>query len=210
MALVASSMLVACASLPPSLTAEQARSFQLNDLTVTASGATIWWGEAEREYAESIGVVVPSNVGARTDEDDDVSEQTSAARKAYNDAIESPEARAYMEKTLVDAISPELQAKLSARSGNYPIDVAVRISNFFVASSAQALLIGGNHQVTASVELRSAGTGELIASNESILYLEGSSGIAGLIVEAASRDVEVRLAEGLTQKIHSWVFQAET
>lgn len=169
------------------LNVELVQSLKLRQVDVSvAPDADFWWGDGERAYARSIG-------------------RPEAEAEALG---ASPEGRNFMRARASQSIKTAFDRSLAGKlNGTRPVRVVVTMRAVHVASAAQRIIVGGNHTMTASVNLVDANTGEVIASNPKISVTAGAGqGIAGAVLDSALRgDPMDGLASQLADSFSFWL-----
>lgn len=170
-----------------------------------APNAHVWWGEMESDYAKSKGLERPFTAVRPGDEEP--SEEDLAKEKAYLDAVESPEAKAFVQNRVTALVERAVGGGAAIHmQGDRPVNVKATVSNLHIASVGQRLLLGGNHQIVTTVELKDAVTGETLAQPIPLgVIITGGNGLAGVLVSQAFSTPEKRLEEGLRDRTSQWL-----
>lgn len=210
---------------PAPISTEQFAMFQLADVTVDTSEANISWPQAEREFAASKGITQTSSSAVFGDKDDRgrTSDEDRAAFVAYENVIQSEEAKANYRQRVAAAIEPRLtQALAPAFTGETPLNLTVRLKEFVIRSSA-AVALGGDEGISGSLEFAEIGGNESIATSPDLAYLSkndavvpATGGLAGLaisivasaainVVSDAAVDSSDHLATNYAQSARSWL-----
>ncbi len=176
-----------CVSVPNPLSPPQVEALHLTAVTVEVDpAATLWWGDGDRAYARSKGLP----------EQD--SEELSKA----------PEARAFIAKAASDKIVAALQQQLKpVLAGQRPVKVIVTLRELRVTSVIQRILVGGPHEMTASVAIVDAKTGAPILSHPGQRSIaRAGEGIGGTLADAAFLAAPIdRLTNNFAEDFRNWL-----
>lgn len=203
--------LTACATGPKNpMTAQQIKSLDIDVINVTVKPSTeISWGEGETAYAESKGCEKPEPITAT---DGDAYNTAAAENKPqdcdYDALVDSPEAQAFMADRLTTLLQDALETQTApAFQGTTPARLDVEVIGLHIVSGGQAVLIGGNHTLQATLNVVEIGSGKTIAANPELAALAGygPGGLISLIVEATSKDPVVRLSAGYASAARKWI-----
>jgi hypothetical protein len=201
--------LAGCASEAPSpLNANTIKSLQLTDVVVTVpSDAEISWGNAEHEYQVAHKALGAKPVRA-------VVETGSLSDPATTDAAQasalaaSPEGKAFVRDKVASRVKTSLETtvKPALQSGARPVRLEVAVHSFVIPSALQRLALGGVPIMTASAVLKDAATGEVIASQPGKMSAAmAGNGWAGVLVDQAFSDLDVRVADSYSQQYRAWL-----
>lgn len=201
----------ACASAPENpLTAQQRASLGINEISVElAPDASIWWGEAERDFAASKGCHQSPNLNRKSSEVGEVngieSENTDCD---YDAIIASPEAKAYLEARAIDRLTRALEAIVEpAFAGQNATKLSVKINWIHIVSGGQAMLLGGEHMLNANFEVSDLSSGKSLAQYENLQATAGYGlgGVVAIAFEAASDDPYDRLSVDYAEEVKDWL-----
>ena len=82
----------------------------------------------------------------------------------------------------------------------------VTVHAFSVPSAIQRVLVGGQPVLNASAVLKDATTGEVLVSRPNTMAMAMSgNGWAGVLVDQALSDLDVRLAESYAEQYRKWL-----
>jgi hypothetical protein len=199
--------LAACATLPTNtLALNEVASYKLESVVVSAPpDAHIWWGDAEREFAEKHGEKVLAELKT-------TKEGREAAAANPNDAIiNSPQAKQYQR----DEASRRLQAALmgyvgSELRGNRSVRLEVVIHELSVPSAVQRVVLGGYPTIVASATLVDAQTGAAIVAYPKLVALAPvANGLAGVLSDQMrSDDLYDRVIMTYATQYRQWLLKA--
>lgn len=151
-----------------------------------APDATFWWGDGERAYARSVG---QSELQSET-------------------LGKTPEGQAFMRALAAQRIQAAFDRTFKGRlqNGTRPVRIEVVMQDIHVASAIQRIIIGGNHLMTATVNVVDAKSGEVIASNPKLTTaVQGGQGVLGVIVDAAINEPVDQVATALAMATRGWL-----
>jgi len=203
--------LAACATGPKNpMTAEQIKSLDIEVVAVSVlAGTPISWGDGEAAFAASKGCEKPDSDAAGAGD----SYNMAAAEKPkngcdYDALVESPEAIAFMNARIVSILDKAFRDQVQpAFQGTAPARVEVEVTHLHIVSGGQAVLIGGNHILRATLNVVDLATGKTIASNPEMFSIAGygAGGFLSLIIEATSNDPVERLSAGYAVAAQKWI-----
>jgi Family of unknown function (DUF6778) len=159
-------LFTSCATVPNALSPDQIPSLKLTAVNVGFSqDARIVWGDGERAYAASKGLPF-------TESD-----------KVAN----TPEGQAYVRNIITSKVKSAMQDKIAERlNGSRPVRVEVTVTELAIASTAQRIIIGGSHGMTADVAVVDAKTGEILAIHPALhAPVAAGQGFVGALLENA-------------------------
>lgn len=184
----------ACAvAVAPPLSPEQRAEYRIVKVVVDVPATDgLWWGAGERAVVAASG------------RDDGTAEAAAGF-------LETPEGSAALTAYAEARLEPPITAAMRpALSGSKPMQVSVVIDSVFVASTAQQLIVAGNHVIGGGIQLFDLETGQALSQPQRISTIEsGGGGVIGVIVEAASRDPIIRLGERFGQLAAQWIQASE-
>jgi hypothetical protein len=203
-------LVAGCASeIPSPLGADAIKTMRLTDVAVTvAPDAIIWWGNAEHEY------VAAHNASAQKPSKQPVVETGSLHDPVGADTAESnalaatPEGKAFVRAKAASRVKDALDTGLkpALQSGTRPVKLEVTVHAFSVPSAIQRVLVGGQPVLNASAVLKDATTGEVLVSRPNTMAMAMSgNGWAGVLVDQALSDLDVRLAESYAEQYRKWL-----
>lgn len=165
----------------------------------------IWWGAAEREYAKSQGCNPPDPRSNNANYEPPES-NVSNTDCDYSQLIETPEAKAYLREKLDGALTQAMENHyIGALQGTKPAKLYVRTEALTIASGGQTFLTGSAHQLGVYVSLIDQTTGEEVIKPEAFGEVIASSGLIGVIMDAASDPLEIRLSNAVAEKSRGWM-----
>lgn len=203
--------LAACATGPKNpLTAEQIDEIDIQVVNVTVSPeAQIAWGDGEQAYAATKGCEKPETNTAGSGDQYNVS---SVGKKPegcdYDALVSSPEALEFMRQRVIDMMETALSEKVQpAFQGTKAASLDVTVLEVRIISGGQAVLVGGNHVLRATLDVVDKQTGTPIVSNPEMFSMAGygPGGLLSLVVEATSSDPVLRLSKGYAEGAHNWL-----
>jgi hypothetical protein len=125
--------------------------------------------------------------------------------------FEGPETQAYIRSTIASKLKGAVERRLADRlTGSRPVRVEIVVKTVFLSSVVQRVVIGGSHNVIAEVRLVDAKTGDILATNPSVVGIAGAgSGVMGVIVDSALRDEPVDLlTDSFATRCDRWLLPA--
>lgn len=180
-----------CISVSNTLPADQIASFGLKSVHVAYEpGATIWWGDAERAYAATKGLPV-----MQSDE---------LGKTAEGQAYVREQATRKIATAMETALKPEL-------AGPHPVTVKVTVKNLIISSAIQRVLIGGDHRITAQVDLIDGKSGKtLLSLPELTVNAAGGQGVGGALLDLAFMPNPIdRVSNNFAQRYATWLLHKE-
>jgi hypothetical protein len=175
--------LTGCVTAENSLSANDIAGMKLTGVTVSyAPEANIQWDEGIRAYATSKAIV-----------DDQIATATN-----------TPEGKAYVRNMLAPHIKSGMERQMAGHlNGTRPVRLDVVVHSFTIASAVQRIIIGGNHGMTADVNLVDARTGAVIIAHPKLMaQLIVGQGVLGTAVQAA---IDASSEHSTTDKIaNTW------
>jgi hypothetical protein len=185
--------LAACVTVPNPLSPDQITSFRLVGTNVGfAPDALIWWGDAEREFAVSKGLSpLASESIANTDE-----------------------AKAYVRKAAAGKFREALERNVAGRlPGSRPVRLEVLVREIQISSGVQRIVLGGDHRLSADVNLVDAKSGAVLLSYPGQgARLPAGQGILGvavdnLIIVPLLKDPIDRLVQNYAVQYSDWLLR---
>lgn len=187
-------LISACAvEVPPPLNAEQRASYRVEKVVVEVTEtASIRWGRGEDRILGTAGLA-----NAEIDE-----------KTRYLKTREGQVAlRAAAQNILQSAVEGRVRPALT---GTKPMQVSVIVDLALTSSPGLVFLVGGNQLAGGGVQLFDLETGEELSRAQRMIGLEpGGGGLAGAIIEAASRDPMIRLGERFGEQVTRWIRSTE-
>lgn len=199
-------LLAGCATATLGLPVEEIRALKLDGIEVRyTDDARIWWGNAEREYAEKAGDSAAPKSKARTAE-----EPTSGADdEAYRALINSPEAKQYVRSKLSGLIVERVRREIgSDLNGTRPIKIVATVHAFTIPSPVQRITLGGQPILAAVTTLVDAKTGAEIGKLDQLAAAGAGQGVIGVLVDQAFDDLETRVLDQYATNIRNWLLPA--
>ncbi len=210
-ALLGVAFLVAgCASeIPSPLGADAIKSMRLTDVAVTvAPDAIISWGNAEHEYVTAHNASSPKPSKQPVVETGSIHDPVGADTAESNALAATPEGKAFVRAKAASRVKEALDTGLkpALQSGTRPVKLEVTVHAFTVPSAIQRVLVGGQPVLNASAVLKDATTGEVLVSRPNTMAMAMSgNGWAGVLVDQALSDLDVRLAESYAEQYRKWL-----
>lgn len=186
--LLAATLLTACATSKMELSKTQLQSINLTGVDVQyTKNASIWWGNAEREYAKKKGV---------SEENQD----------AYDKLINSPETKKHLRTKLAGKIKSIIMRDVSPFfRGNRPVRLKVTVEGFTIPSAAQRILIGGSPTIKTKTILVDARSGKKLGSLDRGDAGFAGNGWAGVLIDQALPDLEDRVLDRYASNVKEWL-----
>jgi len=156
--------LAGCVTASNTLAPDQVASLRLQSVSVTFTpGARIWWGDGERAFAASKGLL---------------------ALEA-EEAAKTEEGQAYLRNTVAAKLAQAFEARLRGElGGTRPVRLEIAVKDLEIASAAQRILIGGHHRLMADVNLVDARSGRIVlAFSEQNATAAAGQGIGGVLLD---------------------------
>lgn len=201
-----------CVTGPKSpLSLEQSKSLAFDEIHVTtAPTASIWWGEAERDFAASKGCEPPpEEVNVEIEQLDVTAKPDPDSICDYAALIETPEARQYLVQRSIDELRASLDELVKpAFSGSRAAKLHVNIEDVRIVSSGQAILVGGSHTLKADFEVFDAKTETSLARYDDLIVVAGygPGGLISILVEATAKEEPYeRLSDIYANSINAWL-----
>ncbi len=200
-------LLAACASLPANtLAVNEINSYKLESVAVSVPpDAKVWWGNAEREFAEKHGEKVLAELRT-TKEGRDAIE--ASPKEAINN---SPQCKQYLrdeasrrlQTALMGSVGPELR-------GTLPVRLEVVIHELTIPSPVQRVVIGGVPGMSATATLVDAQTGKALLTYPKLLVFGAAgSGVAGVLFDQiSSDDLYERVITNYAAQYRQWLLKA--
>jgi hypothetical protein len=192
-----------CASAPPSpLGKADVARLRLDQVTVAvAPDATVNWANAEDEFAKSKAATL-SAAKQPVQETGSLAAPGTPADSQYAALIASPEAKAYVRERVAGRVKAALEetVKPALNTGTQAVRLEVTVKSFVVPSAIQRVIVGGQPMVMASIELKDAATGAVLASRPDFLAVAyAGNGWGGVLVDQTLDDLDVRLARNAAE-----------
>jgi len=202
--IVLAGLLAGCATSVNSLTKAELSTIRIESVDVRFKpDAHIWWGAAEREYADKGGAVP---VSAAATSVGPASESDGEGTDAYRERVNSPEAKAYVRDKLASTIESRLrQAVLPKFQGVRAVRLEVEVHSFIIPSAAQRLVFGGAPALATVTTLRDVATGAELAKLDRVNAAMAGGGILGVAVDQAFSDLEDRVMDTYMQNVLNWL-----
>ena len=180
-----------CISVSNTIPADQIASFGLKSVQVGYDqSAVIWWGDAERAYAASKGLpAIQSDELGKTEE-----------------------GRAYVREAAAQKIASALERTLKSElSGSRPVTLRVTIKNLMISSAIQRVLVGGDHRITAHVDLIDGKSGKiLLAVPDLTVNALAGQGIGGALLDQAFMPDPIdRVSSNFAQRYADWLLHKQ-
>lgn len=206
-AVLAAAVLAGCAAQTAGLSLTEVRALKIETIEVGAKpDANIWWGKAEREYAEKAqagAVATPAVTKVKSKAADPV--DSTAAHAAL---VESPEGRAYVRQRAIDMLKARLDQQVApAYQGTRRVKLIVSLTGMHIPSAAQRIVFGGTPLIAGSIVVVDLATGAEIAKSPQpiIAAAQAGNGVIGVLVDQAFADLEDRLTESFAARIKQWL-----
>ena len=158
---------------------EAARTLRLTGIEVDAQNANLNWGAGARAYAESIGQ--PDNA---------------------QNLAPTPQAQAFMQALAAQRIKAAFERAFVGRmqSGTKLVRIVVNVKKIAIASAIQRVLLGGDYEMTASVNLVDGESGEVLVPNSNLsTKMPAGNGVAGVLIDPLFGQPVDRLAANLAK-----------
>ncbi len=199
-----------CASeIPSPLGADAIKSMRLTDVAVTvAPDAEISWGNAEHEYVTAHKASNPKPSKQPVVETGSIHDPVGADTSEANAIAATPEGKAFVRAKAASRVKDALDTGLkpALQSGTRPVKLEITVHAFSVPSAVQRVLVGGHPLLKASAVLKDATTGEVLVSRpNSVAVAMSGNGWAGVLVDQALSDLDVRLAESYAEQYRRWL-----
>lgn len=202
--MAAAALVVAgCATANLSLSLAERKAMRITSIKVDVSEATIWWGNAEREYLAKVQADPAALTKAKA---------TKAVKEAADSAAEaqeimaSPEAKAYLRAKLAGMIQKALDERIKPKyAGDRPVVLEIKVSSFTVPSAAQRVIVGGAPTLAAYTYLKDARTGAELGKLDRVAAVGAGSGVIGVLVDQAFDDLEVRVLNAYVRNVDRWL-----
>ncbi len=207
--------LTACATSVNLLTEEEVGSIRIARIDVAyAPNAAIWWGKAEREYAEKELAVVEAMGGkqrkrlkvAVSFEEGAPPEQDTDSR--YLELVDSPAAKAYARAGLTKLIKDSLaKSVLPKFKGQRAAVLEITVHNFFIPSAVQRVVLGGSPTLSALRVLKDAKSGKVLAKLDQGAAAIAGQGVLGVALDQAFSDLENRVMAIFAEQTLAWLLK---
>jgi hypothetical protein len=196
--------LAGCAQLPKStLSLQEIEKFHVADVDVEFDpSAEINWGDAEREYVTSKGLVDPGGPTSLGEADPAAEKK----REAYRSALTSPEAKSFtndkIKHSFKTAFSKVLNDKMKgARQGR----VKVVLKGLHIASAGQRVFVGGQHVGVADVSFVDE-TGKTLTGVPNLAGVgPAMNGWLGVLIDQAGDEPINRVSYGMAGNFRNWL-----
>lgn len=180
--------------------------YTVSEINVVVPATTkIWWGEAEREFAASLNCAPPT---AARHADEARAAEENQPDCDYDSLIETPEAKEYLRERVTSLMHAAAETHYAnALPGEKPAILTVNVSDVYVVSGGQAVMVGGAHRMAATFKLSDATTDAVIVNPSSFDSSGGYApgGLLAVMVEAASDPAPVRMADDLASQSRAWM-----
>lgn len=180
-----------CISVSNTIPADQIASFGLKSVQVAYDpNANVWWGDAERAYAASKGLPVLQS----------------------DELGKTPEGRAYVREAAARKITAALEAALKPElTGPHPVTLKVTVRSLMISSAIQRVLIGGDHNITAQVDLIDGKTGRiLLALPDLTVNAAAGQGVGGALLDLAFMPNPIdRVSSNFAQRYANWLLHRQ-
>jgi hypothetical protein len=199
-------LLTGCATAPSiGLSKAELASLKVEKVIVTtAPDVKIWWGRAERDYAEGKLGPQAEKPGAKPARK--AADEPTSTDDQYAKIIESPEAKAYLNDRLIGMVKKRLEQDLPPKfAGNRPVNIEVQVKAFTIPSAIQRVAVGGAPVLLATATLKDAKTGATLATLEGGAAAPAGNGWLGVLVDQALADLEDRLMESYSISVSTWL-----
>jgi hypothetical protein len=200
-------LLAGCASLPQNtLAVNEIATYKLESVAVSVPpDAHIWWGNAEREFAEKHGEKVLAELRATKEGREAVE---ASAKEAINNSpqckqYQQDEASRRLQSALMGYVGPELR-------GNQPVRLEVVLHELTIPSAVQRVVIGGTPAMSASATLVDARTGKVLLTYPKLLAIGfAGNGVAGVLYDQlSSDDLYDRVIMNYATQYRQWLLKA--
>lgn len=203
--------LAGCAAAPPSpLGRDQVARLRLDQVSVTmAPDAAVSWGAAEDEYVKSKAAELPAaKLKQPVQETASLASPASATDAQYAALVASPEAKAFVRDRAASRLKTafEESVKPAVQAGTQPVRLEITVKSFQVPSALQRVIVGGQPTVLASIELKDAATGAVLASRPDFgTTAYAGNGWGGVLLDQAMDDLDVRLTKAAAETYRDWL-----
>ncbi len=196
-------LLTACATAKLTLSPTDLASLRIERVTVEFhEPASIWWGNAEREYLAQVqgqpqaGVAKVRKASLSQDEADEEARRIMA----------SPEAQAYLRTKLSGLIRQRMERDVLPKyQGSRPAELVIVVHGFTIPSAIQRAVLGGNPMLLAPATLKDSKTGAELGKLDRAAAGMAGQGILGVVVDQAFSDLEDRVLDTYTQYVLQWL-----
>jgi len=205
-ALAALVLAAGCASIPNNpLGLNRVASMRLETVDVqVAPDATVWWGQAERDFAEKHGAEVAAELRKTRVGAEEVEKDASSA------VANSPAAQAYIRQEAARRLQAGLLREVSAEMhGQEPVRLEVTIHQVVMPSAAQRAVLGGQPMLNATVRLIEGGSGKEIAAYPNLaVAINAGNGVLGVMVDQfATGDHFDELVTKFSAQYRQWLIK---
>jgi hypothetical protein len=192
-----------CATVQNSLSVAEVASLRIEQVEISYSPeAHIWWGRAEREYAETAqaaSATKPKKVRVNSDD-------AGAAASEHAKLVESPEAKAAIRQRLSAMVKQGLEREVLPKyRGTRSAQLEVKIVSFVIPSAAQRIVFGGTPMLGAVTVLKDAKTGAILASSDRLAAGPAGNGLIGVAVDQGFSDLEDRVLNAYVANVNAWL-----
>ena len=194
--------LTGCATAENSLSVAEVASLRIEKVSIVYSPkAEIWWGQAERDYAEALQAkssAKPKRVSVATDD-------AAAAASEHAKIVESPEARTAIRERLSGMVRQSIERNVLPNfKGTRGAHLEVGIVSFVIPSAAQRIVFGGTPMFGAKTVLKDSKTGAVLAKSDQISVGPSGNGLLGVAVDQAmtNSDLEDRVLKAYAASVN--------
>ena len=205
-ALAALVLMAGCASVPINpLGLNRVATMRLEAVDVqVAPDATVWWGQAERDFAEKHGAEVTAELRKTKVGAEEVEKNASSA------VANSPAAQEYIRQEAARRLQSGLLREVSAEMhGQEPVRIDVTIHQVVMPSAAQRAVLGGQPILRATVRLTEARSGKEIAAYPNLtVAINAGNGVLGVMVDQfATGDHFDELVAKFSTQYRQWLIK---
>jgi hypothetical protein len=198
-------LLGGCAVSTMSLTQDELRSIRIERVNVQyAPGATISWEKVETPYVERMkaakvhGKPKPWKQVMKEDED--------AAKFEYQDIINSPEGKQYMQNALAAELKKRVGATIVPKfQGTRRVVLEITVTIMSIPGPLQRIVIGGGPTLIAVTTLKDAQTGQELAKLNAGGSGMAGNGALGVLVDQAFDDLDERVFAAYLSNLVDWL-----
>lgn len=182
------------------------QSLRIETVEVTADpSGTIWWGRAEREYAEKVASAAVSKPASKAKHDEPA--DPAAAHAAI---VESPEGKAYLRQRISEMMAAQLRKDVVPQyQGARKVALVVTVKSMIIPSPAQRILIGGAPSIVGTAKIVDLTTKAVLASTPDnaplLAAAPAGNGVLGVLADQAFSDLEDRLLTRFAKLIKAWL-----
>jgi hypothetical protein len=204
LALLAAAGLGGCAMPTAGLSLSDVQSLKIETVEVAVKpDGSIWWGKAEREFAEKAQAPVKPQAKAKPK-----SEETADSTAAYAALVESPEGKAYVRQKAADMLKGRLEQQVRpAYQGTRRVKLVVTIQGMVIPSAVQRVTLGGAPILSGTISIVDLKTGAEIAKTAEPIGTAAAAGngVLGVLVDQALPDLEDRLMDNFANATRAWI-----